>query len=97
MNCRKGWPRDVLTALGKTWLNGEYKKHREDILQDREKSRLPAAQIVLERYREADVLQPDYDAILKRIKELDHERGILEVRSWEILRQIRALRNGTST
>jgi hypothetical protein len=96
MSCRKGWGRDVMTGLGKTWLNGEYKKHRENILQDREKSRLPAAQIILERYREADTLMPEYDAITDRIKELDKERYDLEVK-YNILRhRITILRAGGS-
>jgi hypothetical protein len=42
MGCRRGWTREVLdTILLTTWINGDYKKRREDILFDRERSRLP--------------------------------------------------------
>tara|TARA_B100000683_G_scaffold276274_1_gene329667 strand:+ start:384 stop:1682 length:1299 start_codon:yes stop_codon:yes gene_type:complete len=41
MHCRKGWTREIMTTLfSATWLNGEYKRHREDVLLDREKSML---------------------------------------------------------
>lgn len=59
MNCRKGWSREVMDEiLLITWRNGEYKQHRQDILLDREKSRLPAAQLVLERQKLAVERQP---------------------------------------
>ena len=41
MNCKVEWKRDYLCeVLPKTFLQGEYKKHREDVLMDREKSYL---------------------------------------------------------
>jgi hypothetical protein len=55
MGCRKGWSREVMdTILLTTWLNDTYKKHRQNILLDRERSRLPAAQILVERRKLAD-------------------------------------------
>jgi hypothetical protein len=37
MGCRKAWTREVMDSiLLTTWLNGEYKKHRENVLLDRE-------------------------------------------------------------
>ena len=50
MGCRRAWTREVMDEiLLTTWVNGDYKKHREVILTDRERSRLPAAQIIVER------------------------------------------------
>jgi len=46
------------TLLLRGWLDGEYKKHRENILVDRERSRLPAAQIIIEQQKEADAREP---------------------------------------
>jgi hypothetical protein len=55
MGCRRGWSREVLDSiLLTTWLNDTYKKHRQDILLDRERSRLPAAQILVERRKLAE-------------------------------------------
>ena len=59
MGCRKGWSREVLDSFALiTWIDGEYKKHREDILVDRERSRLPAAQLIIERIKEAEERRP---------------------------------------
>jgi hypothetical protein len=96
MNCRKGWGRDVMTGLGKTWLNGEYKKHRETVLQDREKSRLPAAQIVLERYREADALVPEQKELTDKIRELAAEIYELQVKESILDHKIKRLRAGVT-
>jgi hypothetical protein len=55
MGCRRGWSREVLdTILLTTWINGDYKVHRQNILLDRERSRLPAAQILVERLKLAE-------------------------------------------
>lgn len=55
MGCRKGWSREVLDSFAMlTWIDDEYKKHRQDILVDRERSRLPAAQLIIERIKQAE-------------------------------------------
>ena len=54
MNCKKGWTNDILhKKMTKTFVTKKYKKHREDVLFDREKSLLPQT-------------QPDVDAELRR-------------------------------
>ena len=59
LNCRHAWSRTVMdTLLLRTWLNGEFKKHRENVLVDRERSRLPAAQIIIEQQKAADLREP---------------------------------------
>ena len=51
MNCRVGWTRETLHSCGLTqkFVNLVYKKRREDILYDREKSMMPATQPYVER------------------------------------------------
>lgn len=50
MNCKHIWDRGFLDYyLPKTWVNGELKRHRADILWDRERSMLPATQPAVER------------------------------------------------
>lgn len=71
MECRKAWTRETLdTILLTTWLNGEYKKHRENVLLDREKSRLPAAQIIIARRKQAEEYFPERQKVADEIKEL---------------------------
>ncbi len=53
-SCRKVWTYDYICEnFLKTWYNGEFKKQREAILMDRERSRLPEAQPWAERMRRA--------------------------------------------
>jgi hypothetical protein len=71
MGCRKAWTREVMDSiLLTTWLNGEYKKHRENVLLDREKSRLPAAQLVIERQKRVAEYMPQRIALTNEIREL---------------------------
>jgi hypothetical protein len=52
MSCHVQWSRDVLDAsLTKTFVNGQYKAHRENILLDREIALLPASQHVVTNYK----------------------------------------------
>lgn len=53
MSCKKEWNKEFLDLnLTKAFVNGPYKKHREDVLVEREMSFLPAAQIALEERKE---------------------------------------------
>jgi hypothetical protein len=48
MNCNKLWTREVLiTLLPKSFINGKYKWHRENILFEREKSLFPVTQPIV--------------------------------------------------
>lgn len=72
MGCRRGWTREVLdTILLTTWINGDYKKRREDILFDRERSRLPAAQIIVERRKQAIERESIRTDLINRIREME--------------------------
>lgn len=71
MGCRKGWSREVLDSFCLiTWLDKDYKHHRQQILLDRERSRLPAAQIIIERQKEAKVMQPEIDALFEEYQRI---------------------------
>jgi hypothetical protein len=71
MECRKAWTRETMdTILLTTWLNGEFKKHRENILLDRERARLPAAQLIIERRKRAEEYYPEREQLHEEIVEL---------------------------
>jgi hypothetical protein len=93
MGCRRGWSREVLdTLLLSTWLNETYKKHRENILLDRERSRLPAAQIIIENQKMADERLPNLTRLRNEMDELTrklHEKTIEFARESQIIENIR--------
>ncbi len=65
--CRLGWSDDFLSEImTKTWLLNEYKKHREKILVDLERVRLPETQEDAGRYIKAKAFN---DTISKQIQE----------------------------
>lgn len=57
MACRRGWSSEFIDGLlTRAFRDGPLKKHREDVLLDRERSMLPATQPFVERiYKERDV------------------------------------------
>jgi hypothetical protein len=70
MNCSKEWNREFLIdSFSYTFVNKDYKKHRENILFDRQKSMMEETQaIVLQRQE-----YKKYDAMIKKIHEEIHE------------------------
>jgi hypothetical protein len=95
MGCRRGWTREVMDSiLLSTWLNGEYKKHRQNVLLDREKSRLPAAQILVERRKEGQALEPERVVIADEIAELERQINAKRVEYYRISRRIEAYYRG---
>lgn len=51
MNCRTAWNREFLDGiLSKTYVDGDYKKHRENILCEREKAMMPETMNYVEAY-----------------------------------------------
>jgi hypothetical protein len=95
MGCRRAWTREVMDEiLLTTWVNGDYKKHREVILTDRERSRLPAAQIIVERRKEAIERYKIRDEIMAKITELDIALAKLRTQYYLENRRIEILYRG---
>lgn len=79
MNCKKGWTADILyKKMSKTFTTRKYKKHREDVLLDREKSMIPQT-------------QPDVDAELQR-RERVKVIGQLKCKERELRKQLHQTR-----
>ncbi len=73
--CKKAWSDDFLaTSLTKVWIDGDYRAHREKILVDQEKARLPETQEHAAVYINAkaivDEIQPRVDALQAQLMEL---------------------------
>jgi len=95
MGCRKGWSREVMDSiLLTTWINGDYKKHRENVLFDRERSRLPAAQIIVERRKRANEREPVRQQIMDKIHNLESQINTLRVEYYQECRRIEMLQRG---
>ena len=68
MSCRKEWNREhVSNIFTKTFCDGIYKKHRENILFDRERSLLPATQPAAERYLQVKQITTEINKLEKEI------------------------------
>jgi hypothetical protein len=95
MGCRKGWSRDVLDSFCLiTWLDKDYKHHRQTVLVDRERSRLPAAQLVLERMKEAEKRKPILDDLIREYNEVKALLDTISLRITEEAGRINALKRG---
>jgi hypothetical protein len=69
MNCRKEWNQDFLNSnLTKTYVAKDLKKHRENILFEREKCLLPATQEIVARLNYTKLLQAEKDKIVAEIR-----------------------------
>jgi hypothetical protein len=83
--CGNGWERDFLDAeFTRSFRLTTYKEHRETVLKDRERSRLPATQDDAAAYRNAVVMFDTSSQELKRlnaqIAELTAQQTLLEQR-----------------
>lgn len=90
MNCKNVWDREFIDrSCTKTFRNRELRKHRENILFEREKCLLPSTQPEVQRAKELrETIQLLYDAR----EELDRQRDHV----YALERQVNILRNGGS-
>ena len=77
-DCGHVWARDFLDGeFSRVFRLGTYKEHREKILVDREKARLPATQEDAAAYKDAkrkyEVWEKEADVINKQIRELEKQ------------------------
>ena len=74
MNCRKGWTRErMLQMFPKKFVCCEYKKHRENVLFDKEKALLPATQPLAEQALMERNMLKEVDKIKEEIEMVEKE------------------------
>jgi len=67
MSCSKQWSYEFIqNNFSVTFVNTKYKKHREDILLNKEKSLLPNTQIIFEKKKKEKELQAELEKIRER-------------------------------
>lgn len=72
MNCKRAWNRDFIDSyLTISFRKGQLKKHREDILLDREKARLPLLQPRIEARVQAQGMTEEITKHNRRVAELE--------------------------
>ena len=98
MSCRNGWNREFMGAsFPKSFVNGQYKLHREQVLLDREKALLPDSQLMLENYRIAQQLER---LVVSNDNEMRDLRRRINELTWDVQRdrdQIHRIRVGGYT
>ncbi len=95
MGCRRGWTREVMDGiLLTTWINGAYKLHRQNVLLDRERSRLPAAQIFLENVKKGQALLPERERITVELHQLEARIQALRIDYYRLNRRIETYYRG---
>jgi hypothetical protein len=81
--CRAAWSQDFLVSnLTTTFRSRELKQHREKVLLDRERARLPETQEDAERYKYAkDAVKPIEQNIAKLEAEYEHHEAYVKMRT----------------
>lgn len=74
MSCNKKWTRNFIDEnFPKTFINKELKKHREEVLVEREKALLPSTQVLVEQELYKRKQRIEIDNLNKRKRELNDE------------------------
>lgn len=85
MSCGKGWNIDFLVSnFSYAFINGEYKKHREDTLFDRQLSMMEETQKVIERRKEVDALEGEIAKYLVIVDNAKEEIRKLKQKKWNM-------------
>ena len=70
MSCNKQWTEAfILDTFTKAFRFGDYKKHREHLLFERERGMFPAAQIIIEKTKDVDA---EIETLRKQYQELTY-------------------------
>lgn len=78
MSCRRAWSDEFLDSnFSRAWRTGLYKKHREEILMEREIAILPTRQGRVEAYKNRGEAQKKIDDVNSKIRELDTQIAAL--------------------
>lgn len=92
MRCRSYWPSSFLgTFAPKTWLGGEYRRHRQRVLLERERALLPSSQNAVDAERRVRELLEQRRGVIARIQGV--QRELRDLRS-ELYRVDAARRHG---
>lgn len=73
MNCKTTWKKDFyIDSFSKSFIYDEFKKHREEILLDKEKSLLPTSAPMAERVKRTNDLKKESDNLRNKVELARH-------------------------
>lgn len=85
MNCGKLWNIDFLVDnFSYAFINGEYKKHREDIIFDRQLSMMEDTQKIIEKRKEIHEVDKEITACIEIIDKTKNTIGLLKNKKWNL-------------
>ena len=95
MNCKKAWPQNfVVMKLNRSFVTNEYKKHRRELLLERELSKMPETMVAasnyqkcLDEYAEIEKINKELAILREKFTEVSMKKNIHE-------RRIHNLKNG---
>lgn len=96
MNCKKAWSDQFLVRnLNRVFCEKDYKKHRKELLLERELSKLPETMVHAERQRKVDNEELRIPIVNNQMLELQKQMRALSNTRAEISENIRHIRRGT--
>lgn len=89
MRCKRAWDRTFqYEMLGSKYVNNQYKKHRKNLLLEREKARLPEAQPYVEQYKNKEIFNAQLDDVNAEIavlrEQLRERQRVRDQLYWDI-------------
>ena len=98
MECKTAWTQQfVVSQLNRSWFNNTYKKHRKQLLIEREMSKMPETMPQAMIYKDLEELKFQDGAIVRKIRELRQEIQILNNQRNEIYQKQYNLRWGNNS
>ena len=95
MHCKNRWERDFLVnATLKSFVDGDYRKHRTELLFEVEKSRLPETMPAIENYQKVNGLQQEKIELNEKLLEMRQQVYLMKLKDSNLARQIREFSNG---
>jgi len=98
MNCKKAWSDQFLVSnLNRVFCEKDYKKHRKELLLERELSKLPETMVLAERQRKVDKENVKLVEVNKQITALNSQIRTLQFAAGTIRENISHIKQGTDT
>ena len=95
MKCKRAWDRDFqYNMLTPKFVNNKYKKHRKQLLFEREKAKLPEAQPYVEQYKNKGLFDDQLKELNNEISVLRQQMNTLLMKRDGILNKIRIIETG---
>lgn len=95
IKCKRAWDKEFqFEALTPTFVNNKYRKHRQNLLFEREKARLPDAQPYVEQYKNKSIFDQQLAELNKQLVE---QRAVLQtimIKRDAVWRNIETIKSG---